>query len=79
MIVLDEASLERSFTMDENSVECPIREDINAYCSCPKTDCPRHGLCCACLIEHKNRVDDPVIKRFPHCLRDLVKEGMGAL
>jgi hypothetical protein len=62
--------------MDEKIIECPIRDDINAYCSCPKTDCPRHGLCCECIIEHKNRLDDPIIKRFPHCLRDLVKEGM---
>jgi hypothetical protein len=70
-------SFERSFVMDEKSVECRIREDINARCTCPKTDCPRHGLCCLCITAHKNRADDPIVKRFPHCLRDLVKEGMG--
>lgn len=61
--------------MDGKTINCLMREDINAYCSCPKTDCPRHSLCCACIIEHKNRVDDPLLKRLPHCLRDMVKEG----
>jgi len=63
--------------MGEKSIECPVREDINAYCSCPKPDCPRHGLCCKCIVAHKERTDDPIIKRFPHCLRDLVKEATG--
>lgn len=61
--------------MEKSTLECPVREKVNAYCSCPKTDCPRHGLCCECVLEHKNRVTEPIIKRFPHCLRDLVKEA----
>ncbi len=63
--------------MDEKTIECPVCEDINAYCSCPKTDCPRHGLLCECIIARTNRFYDPIIKRFPHCLRDLVKEAIG--
>ena len=62
--------------MEEKVIECPVREEINAFCSCPKTDCKNHGLCCECIIEHKNRVDVPILIKFPHCLRDLVKEAM---
>ncbi len=58
--------------METSHVDCPVRVNINAECSCPKTDCPRHGLCCECIAAHKNRVNDPMIKRFPHCLRELV-------
>ncbi len=64
--------------MDEKAVECPVREDINAYCSCPKEDCPRHGICCECIVAHKNRVEEAIIKRFPHCLRGLAEEAMGS-
>jgi hypothetical protein len=39
-------------------------------------DCPRHGLCCECIVAHKNRTEDPILKRFPHCLRDLVQEAV---
>lgn len=62
--------------MEQETVKCPIRDEINLYCSCTKTDCPRHGICCKCIIAHKKRVDDPISKRFPHCLRELVKEAM---
>ena len=62
--------------MTEADIDCPVRDRINEYCSCPKADCPRHGLCCECIIAHKNRVDQPLLKRLPHCLRDMVKEGM---
>jgi len=64
--------------MEGNTVDCPVREKINDYCSCPKTDCVRHDLCCECIVEHKNRVDVPIEIRFPHCLRDLVKEAREA-
>jgi len=62
--------------MEKSVTKCPVRAEINAYCSCPKTDCPRHGLCCECVLEHKNRVTEPIIKRLPHCLRDMVQEAM---
>jgi len=67
----------RVFLMDEKVIDCPVREEINTFCSCPKTDCKNHGLCCECIIEHKNRVDVEILIKFPHCLRDLVKEAMG--
>ena len=62
--------------MAEKGIDCPVRDNINTFCSCPKTDCMNHGLCCECIVAHKNRVDEPIIKRFPNCLRDLVEEAM---
>jgi len=64
--------------MEELSIACPQREKINEYCSCPKEDCPRHGLCCECILDHKGRIEAPMIKRFPHCLRDLVTEAVNS-
>ena len=34
--------------MDEKVFECPVRDEINDFCSCPKTDCENHGLCGMC-------------------------------
>ncbi len=64
--------------MEELAPACPLREKINGYCSCPKKDCPRHGLCCECILDHKDRIEAPMIKRFPHCLRDLVAEALNS-
>ena len=61
--------------MEKETIVCPVREEINVYCSCPKADCPRHGICCECIVAHKNRTEEPILKRFPHCLRDLVQEA----
>jgi len=65
---------------DDNALNaaegCPVRDRINEYCSCPKTDCPRHGLCCECILDHKHRENVKMIVRFPHCLRDLVQEAV---
>jgi len=37
-----------------------------ADCKCPKTDCPRHGLCRECVAYHRDeKGKDPV------CLRPL--------
>lgn len=47
---------------------------IAILCTCPKTDCPRHGLCCACVRSHRDREHEPTIKRLPHCLRFLVAD-----
>jgi len=55
---------------------CPVRDRINEFCSCPKTDCPRHGICCECILNHKNRENVKMIVRFPHCLRELVQEAV---
>ena len=57
----------------ESECPIPVRRRINEYCSCPKDDCPRHGLCCECIVSHKQRDDQPLLKRLPHCLRDMVK------
>ncbi len=63
--------------MDPNQPsECPVRDRINSYCSCPKEDCPRHGICCECLLFHRNRTQDPVLKRLPACLRGMVREAL---
>ncbi len=63
--------------MDFNaSSACPDRERINDYCPCPKQECPQHGACCQCLLSHKNREQDPVLKRLPACLRDMVREAL---
>jgi hypothetical protein len=62
--------------MERGNTDCPVRDHINTYCSCPKTDCPRHGLCCECIVAHKGRLTEPIIKRFPNCLRDLVQEAI---
>jgi hypothetical protein len=56
--------------------DCPVRERIDAFCSCPKTDCPRHGICCECILNHKNRENVKKIVRFPHCLREMVQEAV---
>ncbi len=32
-------------------------------CTCPKVDCARHGKCCECVANHKDRGN------LPHCLR----------
>jgi hypothetical protein len=56
--------------------ECPAREQINAYCPCPKQECPQHGVCCRCIVSHRNREQDPVLKRLPACQRDMVREAL---
>ena len=62
--------------MTENQIDCPVRERIESYCSCPKHECPNHGLCCECILAHKNRADQLLLKRLPHCLRDMVQTQM---
>ncbi len=62
--------------MKNKTVPCPARDENSEYCSCPKTDCERHGLCCECIVNHKNTIDVSYEKRFPHCLRKLFKEGL---
>ncbi len=38
----------------ENKNECP----------CPEEDCPRHGICCQCVMYHRNT------NILPACLRE---------
>lgn len=39
-------------------------------CPCPKTNCERHGRCCACVKHHMEHKEKPVV----HCLKYKVKE-----
>lgn len=25
-----------------------------SHCPCPKKTCPNHGVCCRCVVKHKN-------------------------
>ena len=64
--------------MGNDTLDCPVREKINEYCSCPKTACENHGLCCRCIVKHKKLADKPFDKRLPHCLRGLLEEALAA-
>ncbi len=55
---------------------CPARDAVG-WCTCPKRDCPRHGLCCACVRSHLERAGEPPLKRLPHCVRPVVAEALG--
>lgn len=39
-----------------------------AKCTCPNTDCPRHGKCCECVNFHRDERQN-----FPMCLRHLLE------
>ncbi len=39
---------------------------IKINCTCPKNDCPRHGICCECVAFHRDEK-----KNLPTCLRNL--------
>ena len=30
-----------------------MAQELNPNCNCPKTECPRHGDCMACVEAHK--------------------------
>jgi len=36
--------------------------DKNKDCACPKTACPNHKKCCACVIKHRDT------DSLPYCL-----------
>ena len=46
-----------------------IAQELNPNCNCPKTECPRHGDCIACVEAHK-AVEGG---KIPYCLRFMVK------
>ncbi len=54
--------------MPERKV-CPNRGLNNEFCTCPYTDCERHGVCCECVQYHLPK------KQLPQCY---VKAGMKA-
>ncbi|MDR0869078.1 MAG: hypothetical protein LBP75_11520 [Planctomycetota bacterium] len=43
--------------------ECPNRERNEEKCNCPSKDCPRHGVCCECIAQHRSKGN------LPMCLR----------
>ena len=49
---------------------CSAQKIINMTCSCPKTECERHGICCECILAHKEKKEVAFHVKFPHCLRD---------
>lgn len=46
-----------------------MAQELNPNCNCPKTECPRHGDCIACVEAHK-AVEGG---KIPYCLRFMVK------
>ncbi|MBQ1468503.1 MAG: hypothetical protein IIZ27_08510 [Solobacterium sp.] len=36
----------------------------NHPCTCPNTNCPRHGRCCDCVAHHRDDVGN-----IPNCFR----------
>lgn len=46
-----------------------MSQELNPNCNCPKTECPRHGDCMACVEAHK-AVEGG---KIPYCLRFMVK------
>ena len=38
-------------------------------CTCPKTECERHGKCCECINHHRKIPLNPVV----FCLRELIE------
>ena len=44
-------------------------QELNPNCNCPKTECPRHGDCMACVEAHK-AVEGG---KIPYCLRFMIK------
>lgn len=46
--------------------ECPNIEINEVDCTCKSEDCERHGFCCKCIENHRNRGN------FPACVRHLL-------
>ncbi|MCL2295848.1 MAG: hypothetical protein FWC29_02050 [Methanomassiliicoccaceae archaeon] len=44
-----------------------MASECTVNCTCPKTDCPRHGNCCLCVPYHRDEKGN-----LPMCLRPLV-------
>lgn len=39
-----------------------------ANCTCPKKECPRHGICCECIMNHRNNGS------LVFCMREIAKK-----
>ncbi|MFH1631248.1 MAG: hypothetical protein ABIA21_03465 [Candidatus Aenigmatarchaeota archaeon] len=44
---------------------CKNKEKNENDCPCSETDCPRHGICCECILYHRNSKTNP----RPACVR----------
>lgn len=40
-------------------MECRKKEN-EKNCTCPGTDCPRHGVCCECVVYHREKGNVPM-------------------
>lgn len=49
--------------MVKKRVKCPNLETNKANCPCTATNCANHGICCACVENHRKSGD------LPACLR----------
>jgi hypothetical protein len=45
---------------------CPNTK-IEIKCTCPKNDCPRHGICCECVAFHRDTK-----KNAPNCFKGIL-------
>ena len=50
--------------MDKEFKGCLNRELNSKMCTCPKTECENHDICCRCVANHLN------LKNLPFCFRD---------
>ena len=55
--------------MSLRAIPIIMAQELNPNCNCPKTECPRHGDCIACVEAHK-AVEGG---KIPYCLRFMVK------
>jgi hypothetical protein len=46
---------------------CPNTELNNQGCNCDNYDCANHGICCRCVLSHRNK------DHLPACLRHFEK------
>ncbi len=45
------------------SIECTNKANNKVECSCKKSDCANHGICCECVANHRQKGN------YPACLR----------
>jgi len=45
------------------AADCPNREKNAENCACTAEDCPRRGMCCECIANHRAKGDLPACVR----------------
>lgn len=43
--------------------ECPNKEKNEQQCNCTYTSCANHGICCACIRNHRDNGGTPACLR----------------